>query len=285
MLILFLLPISISSFIFEHKTTFFTNTKKANIIYVKDKDLSLDVDDYIIGVVAGEMPALFQNEALKAQAIASRSYALSSLTDNQVTISSSINDQVYLTNYELKEKWQDKYEEYYQKIASAVKETSNLVIKRDKKILKTYYFSMSNGYTESSLDVFNINTFSSVESPYETSLINFTVEKIFSEEELKKILNLSEIKITNIEKSATNHIKTLTVSNNTYTGIEFRKKLNLRSTDFTIEQKNTNYVITTKGYGHGVGMSQYGANEMAKNGDNYETILNHYYKNTKISKI
>src|SRR5574344_753828 len=145
-IILFLLPITFLSFNKAKSITI--KQEKPIIVYVTDKNLSLDLNDYIIGVVASEMPALFESEALKAQAIASRSYALSSIYNNTITIGSSINDQVYQTNYELKNKWQDKYNDYYTKIKDAVTATQNLVIKRDNKILKAYYFSMSNGQTE-----------------------------------------------------------------------------------------------------------------------------------------
>ena len=103
--------------------------------------------------------------------------------------------------------------------------------------------------------------------------------------ELWKILNISNIDIQSIERSNTNHVSTITINNKIYTGIQFRKLLNLRSTDFTIQKQDNNYIITTIGYGHGVGMSQYGANQMAKEGSSYKEILNHYYVNTEISEI
>ena len=98
-------------------------------------------------------------------------------------------------------------------------------------------------------------------------------------------MNISNINIQSIERNNTNHVSTITINNKIYTGIQFRKLLNLRSTDFTIQKQDNNYIITTIGYGHGVGMSQYGANQMAKNGSNYKEILNHYYENTEISEI
>jgi stage II sporulation protein D len=229
-----------------------------------------------------------KDEALKAQAIASRSYALSQvfMMIYHYNISSSINDQVYQTNYELQNKWQDKYDMIITtKIKDAVTATQNLVIKRDNKILKTYYFSMSNGQTENSLDVFNIPVFESVSSPYEESLPNFKINKTYSTSELKTLFNLNTITIGEIKRNKTNHVTSVIINNEEYTGIQIRKLLNLRSTDFTIVQNGSDYIFTTKGYGHGVGMSQYGANEMAKLGKNYIDILKHYYKNTKITKI
>ena len=295
LIIIFLVPIYISSFKVK-ETTFFNNdtskvisktnkNSKTVIVHVKDKDLYLDLEDYVTGVVAAEMPALFDEEALKAQAVASRSYAMSSVKNHIITISSSISDQVYKTNYELSDNWQGNYDKYFKKIKEAVRETENLVIKRDNKILRTYYFSMSNGYTENSLAVFNENTFESVSSSLEQKLSNYLKTVTFTKNELCKLLKLDDINIQNIKRNETNHVDKIIINNKEFTGVEFRKLLNLRSTDFEIEEDNGEYIIATKGYGHGVGMSQYGANEMAKTGKKYEEILNHYYKNTEIKKI
>ncbi len=283
LLISFLIPIFISSF---NKATFlFSNNEKNIVVHLTDLNLYLDLNDYITGVVASEMPALFNEEALKAQAVAARSFATSKMENNFLELTSGISDQVYSPNYKLKEKWADDYNKYYNKISDCVKFTHNEVIKRDNKILRTYYFSMSNGYTENSQTVFNDTTFTSVKSLENENTPNYKFQKTFTSEELQKILNISSINIQRIERSNTNHVSTITINNKVYSGIQFRKLLNLRSTDFTIEKQDNNYVITTIGYGHGVGMSQYGANQMAKNGSNYKEILNHYYENTEISEI
>ena len=283
LLILFLIPIFISSF---NKATFlFSNNEKTIIVHLTDLDLYLELNDYVTGVVASEMPALFNEEALKAQAVAARSFATSKMENNFLELTSGISDQVYSPNFKLKEKWNDDYNKYYNKIYNCVKSTHNEVIKRDNKILRTYYFSMSNGYTENSQTVFNDTTFTSVKSLENENTPNYKFQKTFSSSDLNKLLNISNIDIQNIERNATNHVKSITINNKTYTGIEFRKLLNLRSTDFTIEKQDNNYIITTIGYGHGVGMSQYGANQMAKEGSSYKEILNHYYENTEISEI
>lgn len=280
LIILFLLPISISSF--YKKATFF---KPTIIVHIKEQNLNLDLEDYIIGVVSAEMPALFNNEALKAQAVASRSYAVSSIKNNIINISNTTSNQVYLTNYELKEKWNNNYDKYLNKIALAVNETKDLVVKREDKILKTYYFSMSNGKTENSKTVFGDNTFKSVSSIQEQNLDNFIVTKTIDLNEFLKVLNIDNINIKNIIRNETNRVDSIEINNKTYTGIEFRKLFNLRSTDFDIDIKNNEVIIKTKGYGHGVGMSQYGANIMAKNGFNYKEIINYYYQDTVIKKI
>ena len=269
-----------------YNETIFLSDNKSIIVYLKDKDLYLDLEDYIVGVVAAEMPALFMEEALKAQAVAARSFATSNMKDGLIKLYSSVSDQLYKTNYELKEKWGEEYPVYINKIKDVVNLTKDIVIKRDDKILKTYYFSMSNGYTENSVTVFNENTFESVESIYEDEdLPNFKVTKEFNLNEVNKKLGVDKFIINDIVKNDTGHVEKIIVDNVTFKGTEFRKLLNLRSTDFEINNDGDILMVTTKGYGHGVGMSQYGANLMAKQGFNYEEIINHFYKNTYIDKI
>ncbi len=234
------------------------------------------------------MPALFEEEALKAQAIASRSYALSKEVDSNIKISSTINDQIYLTKEEMQKKWGTEYSKYYEKIKKIVISTENKVMKKNNKILKSYYFAMSNGYTENSVSAFSSGDLISVESKWETDkLRNFLVTTKYTKEEILNALNINSTNLyfSEININKTNRVENLKVNDIIFKGIEFRKLLNLRSTDFTIEETLEGYIITTKGYGHGVGMSQYGANEMAKLGYSYEEILKHYYKDIIIENI
>lgn len=287
LIILFLLPISICSFLLKKKAVFFSEKPKHNtvIINVKEKNLYLDLENYVIGVVSGEMPALFQDEALMAQAVAARSYVLSKEKDGNYVVSASTSDQVFLTSYEMKEKWQNDYDEYYNKILNAVKKTTGEVLTKDNKILKAFYFSMSNGYTENSKDVFGEDLTQSVESPFEISLSNFEIVKEFSKSELLEKLGVDNLNIENQQISETKHTSSIIIGGKEFSGIEVRKLLNLRSTDFEIKQVGENFNIITRGYGHGVGMSQYGANELAKSGKSYKEILAYYYKNTKLVNL
>lgn len=226
------------------------------------------------------MPALFNIEALKAQVVASRSFILSQSNDRILNTTSGA--QAYQDLYELSNKWNDKYYEYLSKMKKAIEETKNEVIKRDNKILRTYYFAMSNGYTENSQTVFKQELFESVKSDEGRD----TKYKItLTLDEFKNKLNVGTVNIGEIKRNNTNHVDYIMINNNKYSGIDFRKKLNLRSTDFNIEINNNNVVIETNGYGHGVGMSQYGANAMAKKGYNYKEILEYYYQNIDILKI
>ena len=260
----------------------------------KDKIDEIELNEYVLGVLAGEMPISFELEALKAQAVASRSYVLKRLyynKDKDYDVVDSITNQVYLDNEHLKKAWGDNYIKNINKLKTAVNETFNEYLECDGQIADALFFSTSNGYTENSELVFNfaVSYLKSVSSPWDKEVTTaFKTTKEMSLQEFYERLNLpyqEKIKIENIDRSATNRILKIKINNQEFTGREIYNKLKIRSTDFTIEQENTNVIITTIGYGHGVGMSQYGALGMAKKGYNYKEILTHYYQNTQIKKI
>ena len=280
-----------------------SSPKKSETAYFNDEEIEvtlkdstsseetkLNLEEYIIGVVAGEMPASFEVDALKAQAIAARSYALSKI--NTATTSydllTDVTNQVYITTTDMQKKWGSDYEYYYNRIKDAVLETKDLVMEYDGEVISAYYFAMSNGYTEDASLVFGEthDYLESVDSTWDENVKNFEVTTTFSKEEFceKLSLDCSNIAIENIVRSATNRVNSITINNQEFKGTKIRSLLNLRSTDFDIDITDK-VTITTKGYGHGVGMSQYGANEMAKKGYTYEEILNYYYKGIDIVKI
>ena len=195
-------------------------------------------------------------------------------------------DQVYLTDEEMKDKWGVEYDTYYNKIKKAVTETKDLIMYYKNQPIKAYYFSSSNGYTASSVSVFNEQRdyLASVESPFDQDNSN-TIE--ISKQEFCNKLDIicNRISITKIIKDNSNRVAKITINNKEYTGLQIRKLLSLRSTDFTFKTNDNIVEITTRGYGHGVGMSQYGANNMAKLGYSYKEILEYYYKDIKIDSI
>lgn len=295
--ILFLITIClflVLLFMSSSDTTLF-DKKKANI-NVKDTNTneitSLELEEYIVGVVAAEMPASFDEEALKAQAIASRTYAVYKMqtSDKEYDVVTDVSNQGYITKKEMEDKWGSDFRKYYEKIKNAVKDTESKVMLYNGEIIEAYYFAMSNGYTEDASLVFSENReyLQSVKSIYENeTLKNFKVEKELSKENFCEKLEITcnELVITNIIRSETGRINTISINNINFKGTEIRKLLELRSTDFDIEILKETIKITTRGYGHGVGMSQYGANGMAKAGYTFDEILKFYYKNIKISSI
>ena len=250
----------------------------------------INLEDYILGVLGCEMPALFETEALKAGAVAARTYILNKLENNEnYVVSSTTNDQCYNDEEELKEKWKDEYTKYINKLKEVIEQTKGEYMTYNGQIIKALYFSTSNGKTEDVKNVFGeeLDYLVSVDSPYDinTSQFNKTIE-IEKSDFLEK-LNLpysNDIIIKDVIKNESNRVDYITINDVKFKGTQIRTLLNLRSTDFEILTNNNLIYINTKGYGHGVGMSQYGANELAKIGYNYEEILKYYYKGVDITK-
>ena len=232
-------------FMSSSDTTLFN--KEENII-VKDSDTneitSIELEEYIVGVVAAEMPASFNEEALKAQAIASRTYALYKMknTTKDYDVVTDVSDQGYITKEDMQDKWGSDFNKYYEKIKSIVNDTKGKVMLYNNEIIKAYYFAMSNGYTEEVSLVFSENRdyLQSVKSMYEDeNLKNFEVIKEMSKESVCEKLEITctDLKISNVDRSNTGRINTLKINGTTFKGTEIRKKLDLRSTDFNIEIK------------------------------------------------
>ena len=279
---------------YKNQTNFSLPKKEKLKINIKDSKTNKiseeELENYIIGVVGAEMPASFDEEALKAQAVASRTYAVYKMnhSNKSYDVVTDVSNQSYQTLDELKSKWGNDFEYYYNRIKKAVLDTKDEVIKYDNEVIIAYYFAMSNGFTEDASLVFNEYKpyLKSTNSTWEDeNLKNFSVTKSFDVSDFKKMFNITnDINITNIKRTGTNRVLSLKINNQEYSGVDIRKKLGLRSTDFDIDV-NDKVVVTTRGYGHGVGLSQYGANIMAKNGYNYKQIIEHYYNGVNISKI
>ena len=255
--------------------------------------VEVPLEEYIIGVVAGEMPASFNIEALKAQAVASRTYALkkSESSKNDYDVVDTTSNQVYIDYDEMKETWQNNYDTYVSKVKEAVAQTKGEVVLYNNNLIDAMFFSTSNGYTENSEDVFSSNMpyLVSVDSSWdkEESPV-FSSTKEVSKSEFLFNLGLDtkdSINIESIEKTNTGRVKTIVINGKKFESSKIRSAFDLKSTSFTINVNNDKVVFNVNGYGHGVGMSQYGANGMAKAGYKYNDILTHYYKNCDIKKI
>lgn len=254
----------------------------------------LPFEEYIVGVLAGEMPIYFEKEALKAQAVAARSYALKKMeynVDNDYDVVDSVLNQVYLDNYYLKEAWGENYLDNINKLREAVNETSLECLEYDGEIIDALFFSTSNGYTENASLVFNIDLpyLQSVSSMWDlsTSSAFKSTMKISASDFYSKLgLSYSDsLDVKVLKRSSTNRILNLQINNKDFTGRDLYDKLGLKSTDFSLKKEGDTIVINTTGYGHGVGMSQYGAQGMAQEGYSYKEILNYYYVGTSIKKM
>lgn len=259
-----------------------------------DKVEEVPLEEYIVGVLAGEMPIDFELEALKAQAVASRSYVLKRMEynkDNEYDVVDSVLNQVYLDDDYLKETWGNNYTIKINKLRTAVNETYNEYMEYDGEIIDALFFSTSNGYTEDSHLVFNLELpyLKSVESSWDKDVSSvFSSKYTFSLQEFYEKLGLEykdKLEVEILERSSTNRVIKLKINGVEFEGTTLYNKLGLRSTDFEIMQAGSNVIFDMKGYGHGVGMSQYGALGMAKQGYTYDEILKHYYTGVTIKKI
>ena len=249
----------------------------------------IDIEEYIIGVVAAEMPASFHTEALKAQAILARTYAIKKAKAG-VTLLNSTYHQVYNTVDQMKKKWGTSFNAYYNKVKNAVESTKGKVLTYNGGYIEAVYYAISNGSSELPKYVWNSSYpyLQAVSSNWDKDLSvgKYTVKLTY--EKVSKKLGIDVNKETEfnvLSKTEGNRIAEIKVGETTFEGNKFRSKLGLRSTDFEITKTDVGLTITTHGYGHGIGMSQYGANGAAKAGYTYKQILNHYYPGTMLGNI
>lgn len=267
------------------------------------KTENMSMRDYIIGAVGAEMPASYGEEALKAQALAAVTFAVYTKNGGKdpsaqgADISDdSSRHQGYISKKDMQEKWGDAFDIYYSKIEQAVDEVIDKVITYNGEPIMAAYHAISAGKTESAENMWgsDVPYLVSVDSEGDKNSPRYSSEESFSLSELKEALksidgidfdNADEdfIKIKNVTDSGT--VTRVSVGGKSMTGIEIRSLLKLRSPVFSVEYEDGEYVFSVKGYGHGVGMSQYGASVLAKQGKSYTEIIEHYYPGTKIETI
>ena len=246
----------------------------------------IELERYLIGVVAAEMPALFHVEALRAQAVAARTYALRILAHHDYLLD-TVAHQVFLDDDQLRERWGSDFDQHFATIEEAVMSTRGMVLIYEGELITPMFFAMSSGATENSEDVF------ASARPYLRSVAsggyedqdNFAVEAPFELAALREAfgntsLSLEELEI--LEWTEGGNVAAIQIGDEVFTGREVRETLGLRSAAFSIEKRHERIVFTTYGHGHGVGMSQTGANVMANDGDDYVAILKHFYQNAEL---
>lgn len=285
----------VTIFIKDEEITFNFSSNTTVRVYREESKIieKIPIEQYIVGVVSGEMPVSFNYEALKAQAVASRTYVMYQMQTHQnddYDVYDSVNSQVYLSEEQLKEKWKDKYVENINKVKQAILDTAGQYLTYNGEVIESFFFSTSVGYTENSEDVFSLELpyLRSVESKWDEISPAYVDSKTLSKEEFFSLLSLDNnatLDIEVLEKTSTGRIKQIKINGNVLTGKEVCSKLELRSTFFEIKEEGENVIINTKGYGHGVGMSQYGANGMASAGFTYDEILKYYYTDVEIEKF
>ena len=265
----------------------------------------LPIDEYLYGVVSAEMPVKYDIEALKAQAVVARTYTIYQIThSNGKHGDADICDnyaccQAWISKEDRFAKWEEKEaEDNWQKIVNAVDSTQGKVITYNGEVIDAFFHSNSGGITETASNVWggqNYPYLQSVETSGEDEYSEYNSEVEISKEELiNKIRKKhSEIEINYdeqdsikiIELTESGRVKTIKLGNIEIAGTELRTLLGLKSTNFSFEIRDNSIIFFVKGYGHGVGMSQTGADSLAKQGINYEDIIKHFYYNVEIVDI
>lgn len=261
------------------------------------------LDEYLCNVVSAEMPATFEQEALKAQAIVARTYTIYKILnkkhDNADICDDSTCCQAWISKDNRLAKWEENQRESnWQKICSAVNETSGKIITYENKPIDAFFHSNSGVITEVPVNVWGGTGYpylQSVETSGENTYTQYASEVTLSQEELINKLkekysdisidftNSEDIKI--LEYTESTRVKTVKFGNHEISGVEARTLFGLKSTNFEISRDGNNIKFSVKGYGHGVGMSQTGADSMAKNGSKAEDIIKHFYTGVEITEV
>lgn len=263
--------------------------------------------EYVCGVVACEMPMSYEDEAIKAQAVAAftmlrqrqEKYATQNVSnsDKDFVISSSASTvQGYITQEQMKAKWGDDFDEHYTRLKNLVASVADEYIAYNGEPILAAYHSISCGTTESAGNVWggSYPYLMPVSSEYDINAAGYSSKEKFSTEQFNKIC-AEKLKITTNEnaenwlgkcvRSNSGYVMNYEIGGKRVTGQKIRNAFGLRSACFTLKYSGGKFVFNVRGYGHGVGMSQYGANEMAKQGATYQEIIAHYYQGTEILKI
>ena len=263
--------------------------------------MTMDLEEYLVGVVSAEMPASFHMEALKAQAIAARTFAISRMQHPSPKVTALHKDaqlstspetcQAWIGEETQRNRWGDQYTKYHKKIVRAVAETAGEVLCYEGTLIEPlYHASCGGGLTEAAVDVWGN------EKPYLVSVAcnhpddPHTQQTVtMSLQEMRQRLGIGttagSTTIQLLSSTASNRVKTVRIGEKQFTGIQVRNLLGLKSTLFRWDIHGTQVTFTTNGYGHGVGMCQYGADYYGAQGQSYRQILQRYYPGTEITKI
>lgn len=275
----------------------------------ENRVVDMNLEEYVRGVVCAEMPAEFNLEALKAQAVAARTYALAHMEKYGGTkcsdakgadICDTVSSQAYMSKEKRFSLWASSSAiGYWNKITDAVNETEGEILTYESKlVLAPYYFAVSSGKTENAAEVFasSVPYLKTVSSPGEEIAPNYKTTYKYSINEFVNIVNSTYSKAKMLsrniknqiniqEKTSAGSVKKIKLGNALLTGSDFRNMFHLNSANFKITVSSKNVQVDCYGYGHGVGMSQWGAEIMAKSGKSFDQILTHYYQGVKIEKI
>ncbi len=264
---------------------------------INDQTVTVSWQEYLTGVLAAEMPTSFEKEAKKAQVIASHSYALNRYPADGVIPTDPGVFEAYLTEDERKSRFGDQSDQIENELQEIVSEVLDQILVYDDQPIIAAFHAMSGGKTESSEDVWGsfVPYLTPADSYAETKLPNYETDLTLPPEEVKTALtaHLDDLSLGNdpqnwfsiLSRTGSDYVDQIQVGNRTVKGTELRSLLGLPSADFAVRFENGQFVFSCKGKGHGVGMSQYGANELAKQGLTSEQILKHYYEGAELTSL
>ena len=265
----------------------------------------VNLDEYLYGVVSAEMPANYETEALKAQAVVARTYTIYQMRHNSNKHENAdICDnyaccQAWISKEDRISKWNgEEAESNWNKIEEAVNSTTGKIVTYNGEPINAFFHSNSGGVTESSVNIWggiDYPYLKSVETAGEDGYKQYTSQVEISKQDLVNRLKekyqdceidySQENCIQILEYTSSGRVKTIKFGNKEIAGTEARSILGLKSTNFTFSINGDIVTFSVTGYGHGVGMSQTGADSMAKSGANYEEIIKHFYTNVEITEI
>ncbi len=285
----------------KNGSTYETSNGKAFRIYMTDskKISEITAEDYVTGVVLAEMPAEYEPEALKAQAVVAYTYALykSELRKDEAydITDSHETDQAFLSKEQAEARFGEAYGKYLEKVSSAVKEVLGQALTYNGSPILAACHSVSGGRTESAESVWggSYPYLCPVESAGDLLSPDYLSEATFSAEELRSALSGLGIAFDGdeakwfggVERTESGYVSSVDICGTSVGGSSLRRALGLRSTAFDCSYDDGKFVFTVRGYGHGVGMSQYGAQFMALQGSDYKEILNWYYKDCRLKSL
>lgn len=257
--------------------------------------LESELEEYVAGVVAAEMPASFPEEALKAQAVAARTYQVRQMRAAGSDAVLYDVGQAYATEMEQQQKWGTQYAEYAAKIRKAVRDTQGEILLYEGEPILAAFHAQSGGKTEAAEYIWSqaVPYLQSVESegdifaPNHQTQVAFTAAEILEKLRARGAEGVSaeNLQITIQSRTDAGYVDKVQVGKQVWTGRELREALGLRSADFTVEKTADGFLFTVLGYGHGAGMSQYGAAYLAEQGKSYLEILQHYYTGVTLGHL
>ncbi|MDM5231729.1 stage II sporulation protein D [Lysinibacillus pakistanensis] len=291
--LLYVLPVAFSEKRATEESVQTTDNACEIFIEVEGQQEKIPLETYVTGVVAAEMPVSFKKEALKAQAIAARTYALKSTNYGREAIAPTVARQVFYNKEQRKANWTSNFPGNEKKIVEAINETKGQVLLYNNQLITAMFHSTSNGKTESAYGYSgnDLPYLQSVASMSDQSSPKYSAVKEWTLAEWNTIWpdkwQVSDFSRIQYFFNDSGRVERLQLGKNVWSGREVRTLLQIPSTDFKISyDTNTGKVqVSTKGYGHGVGMSQYGAEAMASEGKTANEILHYYYQDIEIKKI